>query len=198
MSHEQDRDSAHRDLTEAREETFHPIPREMRSGLVEDQHASVPSAQSLESAHDRHLRSVDRRERRDHRPGIDVNREPRERLPNEPTLPPPRNSPAKSRGVRAEPDILEHGRRVDQTEILVHEADPETHRLARGQRQRDLGTLDLQTCAGVGRVIAREDLDQRRLPRAVLTDQAMDAAAREVEIDVGEYPAVTESFRPRA
>ena len=59
----------------------------------------------------------------------------------------------------------------------MHECQPSLTHLGGAQRQVDRASVDLKLAAGLGRVIAGEDVDQRRFPRPVLPEQTMDLAA---------------------
>ena len=56
-------------------------------------------------------------------------------------------------------------------------------------------TVQLGVRARVGRVVRREQLDQRRLARAVLAHERVDLAGRDVERDVVEGPGAGEGLR---
>ncbi len=57
---------------------------------------------------------------------------------------------------------------------------------------------ELQRCTGIGRVITGEDLDQRRLARAVVAQQAVDLARADREVDAIERPGAAETLRQPA
>ena len=82
---------------------------------------------------------------------------------------------AEPRGLVAEHDVLGHRQRLDQHEVLVHHADAEVDRV-RGERIATGGPV--RDAAGVGLVQAVDDVHQRGLPGAVLTQQAVDLARR--------------------
>jgi hypothetical protein len=84
----------------------------------------------------------------------------------------------------AEVDVLGDRQPVDDVELLVHGGDAEAE--CRGRR-RDGGGLALpDDLAAVGLVRAGQDLDQGRLPRAVLAEDAVDLARKHLEIDAAE------------
>ena len=84
----------------------------------------------------------------------------------------------------AEEDVLGDRQSLDEVELLVHRGDAEVHgRL--GVAQRDLLALPLDG-ALVGLVNAGQHLDQRALPRAVLTEEAVHLTAADVEVDPAE------------
>ena len=75
----------------------------------------------------------------------------------------------------AEHDVLEHGERLDQHEMLMDHADAGPDRVGRGA---DRGRLAVDAdLAGIGLVEAVQDRHQRRLAGAVLADDAVDRAA---------------------
>ena len=71
-----------------------------------------------------------------------------------------------------------------QVQFLVDHADAEALR-RRGVRNLDFRTLE-PNLAGVALVDAVEDLHERRLAGAVLADQCMDLARKEVEMAIDE------------
>ena len=93
--------------------------------------------------------------------------------------------------------VLEDGELAQEPEVLVDEAQPQRGELARRQRQRHRLAVDLQL-ALVGRVEAGQDLDERRLARAVLAEQAVDLAAVDRQVDVVERPRTAEGLRQSA
>ena len=107
----------------------------------------------------------------------------------------PRDPPAQSRGQLADEEILDDRQRGDKTEVLMHEADPVPSELARLQGQLDLVVVDQQPAARVGRVVASENLDQRRLARTILAEQAVDLAPHDLQAGSGQCPLPTEGFR---
>ena len=89
----------------------------------------------------------------------------------------PGDQPAAARIAGEHRDVLGHGHRVDQAEILMDEGDRQLlgDRIDRAAAQPDL--------AAVGAVHARQDLDQRRLAGAVLAQQSVDLAGPHLEVD---------------
>ena len=83
---------------------------------------------------------------------------------------------------RAEDDVLGHGHHRDEHEVLVHHADARVDRVLRG-RERD-GLAVQPDLALVGLVQPVEDVHQRRLAGAVLTEQRVNLAARQFEVDM--------------
>jgi hypothetical protein len=80
--------------------------------------------------------------------------------------------------------ILQDREARDQPQMLMHEAHAVLAEGPGGQRQRHIDPADGEPTAGVGRVEARQNLDQRRLARAVLPEQAVDLALPDLEHDV--------------
>ena len=89
---------------------------------------------------------------------------------------------AKSWPVEAEEDVLGHGLRWDQREVLVDHADAGGDRVPwRAQLDRLATDPDL---ALVGTVQAGEHVHERALACPVLAQQGMDLADAQVEVDV--------------
>ncbi|GGN21305.1 hypothetical protein GCM10011609_73280 [Lentzea pudingi] len=84
--------------------------------------------------------------------------------------------------LAAEEHVLDDVEVVGQREVLVDDLDPEFRGFARAL---DVHRLALeQDLTRVGRVDARDALDQRRLARAVVADEGRDLAGVDVEVDV--------------
>ena len=85
-------------------------------------------------------------------------------------------------GLVAQHDVLGDGEDRDEHEVLVHHADAGAHRVA--------GTLEVlhdiveQDHAVVGAVEPVEDVHQRRLAGAVLTEETVDLSRLDDEVDV--------------
>ncbi len=95
--------------------------------------------------------------------------------------------------VRADEHVLEHGHRPEELDVLEGPRDPLAHDPVRRLAQERLAVeLDL---AGVGPVEARDDVERRRLPGAVRTDQPRDLAALDVERDTVERDDAPEAER---
>jgi len=82
----------------------------------------------------------------------------------------------------AEHDVLRHRHHRDQHEVLVHHPDPGPDRVA-GRRELDPLAVQEQL-ARIGPVEPVEDVHQRRLPGAVLTEQGVHFPAPHVQADV--------------
>ena len=93
----------------------------------------------------------------------------------------------------AEVDVLRHGHRRHEAEVLVHHPDAGRDRLGGGVELADR-TVDLDV-AGVGTVDAREHVAERRLAGAVLAEQRVDLAAAQVEVDVAKRDDPVEALR---
>ena len=117
-------------------------------------------------------------------------------IPRRPSALRPPADPPEAVGAVAAPehDVLDHVERRHQPEVLVDEAQPEpwpapgdteSQRLARARRCR----------AGIGRVVAGEDLDQRRLAGPVLADEGVDLARADVMSDAVEDDLTGERLR---
>ena len=79
----------------------------------------------------------------------------------------------------AKDDVLGHGERRNEPEVLVHHADPRVERVARGVEMHELAVeLDLPL---VRAVEAREDVRERRLAGAVLSEQRVHLAGAGLE-----------------
>src|SRR4051812_35829625 len=68
--------------------------------------------------------------------------------------------------------------------MLVDEGEPEADRGSGRDRQRHGAAVHGELGTGLGRMEPGENLDQRRLARAVLAEQAMDLPRQDVEGDV--------------
>ena len=83
--------------------------------------------------------------------------------------------------IEADDDVLGDGHRRDQREVLMDHPEAGRDRIPRGaERHRPPVEEDLP---GIGLVQPVEDVHQRALPGAVLAEQGMDLAGREVEVD---------------
>ena len=89
---------------------------------------------------------------------------------------------AVARRLDAEDDVLGDRHHRDEHEVLVHHADPGLDRVLRGG-ERDRLAVE-QDLARVGLVEPVEDVHQRRLAGAVLAEQRVHLALRQLEVDV--------------
>ncbi len=82
---------------------------------------------------------------------------------------------------------------IEDDVLLIDRMD--SHAQGRARRQRHLVPVEEYLSALVGLICAREDLDQRRLPRAIFAAEAMNLAALQIERDVVERPHTGKRFR---
>jgi hypothetical protein len=90
---------------------------------------------------------------------------------------------------RAEHDVLGHGHRVHQHEVLVHHADAEPDGVVRRLNVPRLAVH--HDFARVGRVEAIGDAHHRRLPRPILAHDGVNRPRLDLDVDVvvGEHVA---------
>ena len=93
----------------------------------------------------------------------------------------------------AEEDVLGDREAVDDVELLVHRRDAELDRRL-GRRDLDL-LAEPRDLALVGAVDAGEHLDQRRLARAVLAEDAVHLAGEDLQVDAAEGVHAGEGLR---
>src|SRR5262245_59481517 len=96
------------------------------------------------------------------------------------------------RSVAADTQVLQHRHGLRETKILVHEAHPVHAWLPRAKRQRDMASPNHERCSLVGVMKTGQDLDERRLSRTVLTEEAMDLPGSNVEVDRAQHGAARE------
>ena len=181
---EEHADALGRDRADGGEEPLHAVAWKVRRGLVQDEHAALLALQPVERAHDRDQRALDLAQRAHLGLRLDVAEPERpQRLAHALALAPPGDAPAHARLEVADAQVLEHGHLRHEPEVLVDEREPEQMRLPWVERQRDRRTGDRQARAVVGRVVAREDLDERRLARAVLPQQAVHLTRQDVQVE---------------
>ncbi len=102
--------------------------------------------------------------------------------------PPPGDEAAATRKARHEGDVLADAQIVYQAEVLMDEGD--RHRLGVGMCQFPFDA----DRAFIRLVDAGQDLDQRRLPGAVLADQRVDLAAADGQVDMVECQGAEEAL----
>jgi hypothetical protein len=84
--------------------------------------------------------------------------------------------------LRPEHDVLGHGHRLDEHEVLVHHADAEADGVV---RRLDAAHVAFdEDVARVGPVEAVGDAHGGRLPRPVLADDGVDGARLDLDVDV--------------
>ena len=145
---------------------------------------------------DRHRRPLDRREPAERYVDVDVQPEAGQRAAGCFCLPPPADDlgSADSLVTTAECDVVHCAELEDQSEILMDEADAQSQ-VSRHRAQREGCPVQRGLGAVLRLVIAGQDLDERRLARAVLADQTMDLAGPDVEIDTVQRGAPEELLR---
>jgi hypothetical protein len=132
--------------------------------LIENEHTGgARRLDVLERSHDPDDGPLGLAEARDRRLRVDVEIKAPQELAGAPALLAPPDAAAHSGLELADTEVLENRDRLDEPEVLVHEADAEPTRPARRDRQLDLLAADGHRRARVRRVIAGEDLDERRL-----------------------------------
>ena len=104
----------------------------------------------------------------------------------------PQDPPAEAASEPAvECEVVLGAQLEDQAEVLVDEAQAVRH----GPAHLEGDALELGVGARVGRVIGREQLDERRLARAVLAHERVHLTRRDVELDVIQRPRPGEGLR---
>ena len=174
VADEDDREAVRHEAAQGREEGFHLVRHEDRRGLVEDEHAAV-ARQGLDDLDplllsDRELLDDGIRPHGDAEPLGRLHHCSARRGEVQPGAP-----------GTAEDDVLGHGHGLHQGEVLGHHAHACRDGITRGADARR-PPVDADV-AGVGSRQSIEDAHQRRLAGAVLAEQRMDLAARQVEVD---------------
>ena len=152
------------------EELVRLLRGEHRGRLVHDQQPRLLQ----QATHDLDALALAHREIRDQRGRLqrqpELRRHPRDALAERPEIEPP---------GQGERDVLGHGERLEQREVLEHHADPEPP----GRRRvRDVDRLAAPPELPVGGLErAVDDLDERRLAGAVLAEQRVDLAGRQAQ-----------------
>ena len=123
----------------------------------------------------------------------EVATDPGECLPRRPLAGAPVDERAAARVATGHRDVLADAHPLDQAEVLVDERDRLAHAGVAGRVP--VGHAVDDDVARVRRVDAAEDLDQRRLPGAVLPEERDDLAAPDVHRHVGQRPRAAERFR---
>ena len=146
-----------------------------RGRLVENDDVGFDRERSA----DRNERTLGRRKRRNRRIGIEIAAHDRERLGGGVLDSRPRyEADPRPRIAGLNRDVLGDRHPLDEPQILVDEGDRQR---IRSGADRLSGIEDL---AGVGFVHPRQDFDQRRLAGAVLSQERVDLAATDVEVDM--------------
>ena len=181
-------------LADHREEALHLVVRQDRRRLVEHEHAAA-ALPALQRRGDRHHGPLDRRCGGQRAVDVEIDAEAGEDAVGLLRLLAPAH--AAHRPVREAPVQREVVHRVeleDEAEVLVDEAQPVGDRVPEVER----GAVELGTAAGIGRVVAGERLDQRRLAGAVLAHERVDLAGLDVERRVDQRARGPEGLREPA
>jgi hypothetical protein len=99
---------------------------------------------------------------------------------------------SRDRRLPADEDVLCHGQVRHQVEFLVNDADAELQRLPRCRGVQ--GPAVQPELPGVGGIDAGQQLHQRRLAGAVLTDQGQHLAAAQLQAHVRQRPDPREAL----
>ena len=157
--------------------------------------AAADGADLLDRPHDREQRALDRLQVADLRGGIQAQAVARERLAGPRPLAPPRDAKARARGCDLRhAQVLEHAQRLDEPELLVDECKTELAELSRREWQPHRLAVDFEL-AVLRLVEAGEDLDQGRLPRTVLPEQAVDLPGENAQVDAAQRSGPAEALR---
>ena len=172
------------------EEALDLVVGEDRRGLVEHQHAAALPA--LQRGGDRHDGPLHRGRGGQRAVDVEVDVERREHPSGLGLLLPPQDPAAEAASEAAvEREVVLGAQLEDQAEVLVDEAQAVRH----GPAHLEGDTVELGVRARVGRVVGREQLDERRLARAVLAHERVDLTRRDVERDVVQRPRPGEGLR---
>src|SRR5262249_34005394 len=97
-----------------------------------------------------------------------------------------------------QPEVLADAHVVDEAEILMDETQPGVSRGGGAEAVRTVLLAGDDDGAGVGGMHTGEDFDERRLPRAVLADQSMDASGADSDADLSQRHRPREVLRDAA
>ena len=188
---EQNGGSAGGDAAQGGEEPLDLGARQRRGRLVE--HQQRDALEVVQGPGDGHGRAFRLGQRADHRPRRDVIAEGGEGAPCVGPL------GASVQGHQTTPgagqaEVVRDAHALDQPEVLMHEAQAGGPSSGRGAEREGLPG-DLGFGAGVGLVVAGEDLDESRLAAAVLSDQRVDLARGDLEIDPAKRPLGAKGLR---
>ena len=178
VADEDDRDALALQVAEDLEEVRRLLRRQDRGRLVEDEDLRV----AVERLHDLDPLLLPDGDAVDRGARVDGELEGLRQVANAPLGSGLVEEDAFAPRLDAEHDVLGHGHDRNEHEVLMDHADPGFDRVLGG---RELGALALeQDLARVGLVQAVEDVHQRRLAGAVLAEQRVHFAARQLEVDV--------------
>ena len=182
------------DLADHGEQPLDLVVRQHRGRLVEHQHA-VAAVPALQRRGDRDHRALDRRGGGQRAVDVEVDAEAGEDAAGLALLLAPADAAQRAAGEAAVQREVVHGVELeDEPEVLVDEAQP----VRDGVAERERLAVELRDGAGIGRVVAGERLDQRRLARAVLADERVDLARADVERRVDQRARGAERLGERA
>ena len=179
-----DADPAVAQAAQSNEQARHLVGGQAGGRLVEHEDLRLRS----QRARDRHQRLLGPAEALDAHIRVDVSVEHIKGSCGAPPRRPPVDQAAAPRIAEGEADILGHGHPVDQAEVLVDERNRQAT-----QRAGRVVSAELDA-AGIKRVNAGEDLDQRGLARAVLAEQRQDLAGAKLEVHVIERQRAPEAL----
>jgi len=161
--------------------TFSTDGKEKRGRLVEDQRFAALVVQVLDRAREPDKRPFRRRNVLHDSVRLDV----QSQCFKAPLRPAPLLAPVElaeaRRLIAADPQVLEHGQRPHDADVLMQESQAQPAGLAGFDRQPDRLAPHVDF-SGIGRMIARDYLDEGRLSRSVLADQGVDLAASKGEV----------------
>lgn len=142
----------------------------------------------MKGADDRDHRPIRSPETPDRRPEVDLHPEVGEDLARPLSLAPPADPPRKRLSdAPLEGQVLNRVQGLDQRQVLVDEVNlPPPLGGVAVARQARLFAEEPHPGLTIGPVVTSQELDQGRLPRAILTEQAMHLPDPEIECHVAE------------
>ena len=183
VRHVQDARAAAADLAHDLEQPLDLGVRQDRGRLVEDEDAAAGPA--LEGGGDGDDRALDRRGVLQRPVHVDVHAEPPDERPRGPLLLGPVDRPEpRARVPAAQGQVVDGAELGDEPEVLVDEAQPVV--AVADARQLERLAVEPRERARVGRVVAGEGLDERRLATPVLAHERVDLAGRDLERHVAQ------------
>ena len=182
------RDAASAQPTQRREQPRHLVGRQARGRLVKDKNLGL----GRERAGDRHQRLFGAAQILDARVGIDVGAERVQRNRRAAARRVLIDHAEAARKAERHADVFGHRHPVDQAEVLMDEGDRQA---AQGVGDVDAAKAD---AARVERIDAGQNLDQRRLARAVLAQERKNLAGLEGHADVRQRFRAAEALEDAA